>query len=160
MHFSPPPHTYALAIGPAVVDPPLQLLPLAGSRARLGFPSPAEDFLDDSVDLNQLLIRNGPATFLYRADGWSMLGAGVCDGDILIVDRSVTPLSGDLVLAIWDGNQPVCKVLKFRGQQVELQSAHPEHPPLLLEEGTEVEVFAVVGIVRQIKRGPSRVRAR
>lgn len=133
---------------------------MSGARARLGFPSPAEDFLDDMVDLHQLLVRNAPATFLYRADGWSMLGAGVCDGDILVVDRSVSPQDGDLVLATWDGNQPVCKVLKLTGQQIELHSAHPDHSPIVLELGVEVEVFAVVGVVRQIQRRHGRVRPR
>lgn len=73
---------------------------MAAARARLGFPSPADDFMDDAIDLHRLLVRNPAATFLYRADGWSMNGAGVSDGDILVVDRSVTPLAGDLVIAI------------------------------------------------------------
>jgi len=152
--------TTAWLLGPARIDAPVRSLPLAGARARLGFPSPAEDFLDDTVDLHQLLVRNAPATFLYRAEGWSMLGAGICDGDILVVDRSVRPLEGDLVLASWDGNQPVCKVLLFRGEQVELQSAHPDHPPILLEVGTEVEIFAVTGIARQLHRRRGHVRPR
>jgi len=155
-----PPPTFAHLLGPAAIDAPLRLLPLAGARAKLGFPSPAEDFLDDTVDLHQLLVRNAPATFLYRAEGWSMVGVGICDGDILVVDRSVRPQEGDLVVASWEGNQPTCKVLKFRGRQVELHSAHPDHPPIVLEEGTEVEVFAVVGVARQIQRRHGRVRPR
>ena len=123
------PPTLAHFLGAATVDPLPRPRPLAGVHARLGFPSPAEDFLDDTIDINDWLVRNAAATFFYRADGWSMLMAGICDGDLLVVDRSVTPHDGDLVLAIWDGNQPSCKVLKMCGDQIELHSAHPDHRP-------------------------------
>lgn len=73
-------------------------MPLSGIRAQLGLPSPADDFIDEAIDLHRLLVRNPSATFLYRADGWSMIGAGICGSDILVVDRSVTPLAGDLVI--------------------------------------------------------------
>ncbi|KRG65789.1 peptidase S24 [Stenotrophomonas terrae] len=150
--------TTAALLGPARIDGPVRSTPLAGAHARLGFPSPADDFLDDSVDLHRLLVRNPAATYLYRADGWSMLGLGVSDGDILVVDRSVRPTSGDLVIAVWDGNQPTCKVLKLFQHHIELHSANPDFPPIELTPGTEVEVFAVVGVARQIKRGARRQR--
>ncbi|WP_258077068.1 LexA family protein [Xanthomonas arboricola] len=92
----PPPHTYARLLGPACLDPVPLCLPVSALRIQLGFPSPAEDFQDDELDLNRVLIRNPPATFLYRAEGWSMILAGVCDGDILVVDRSVRPIQGDM----------------------------------------------------------------
>lgn len=154
------PATLAHYLGPAGIDLAGVALPLAGAHARLGFPSPAEDYLDDTVDLNQLLIRNAPATFLYRAEGWSMLMAGICDGDILVIDRSVRCEDGDLVIAIWEGNQPTCKVLKMFEHHLELHSANPDHAPIVLEPGTEVEVFAVVGVARQMRRRKGRVRAR
>jgi DNA polymerase V len=153
-------HTLALPIGAALIDGPAQFVPLAAARARLGFPSPADDFMDEAIDLHRLLVRNPAATFLYRADGWSMSGAGVSDGDILVVDRSVTPQAGDLVIAVWDGNQPTCKVLQLFENHMELHSANPDFPPIVLEQPTEVEVFAVVGVVRQIKRRSAHVRAR
>lgn len=87
-----------------------------------------------------MLVRNPSATFLYRADGWSIIGAGICGSDILVVDRSVTPLAGDLVIAVWDGDPPTCKVLKAFEHHLELQSANPEFPPIVLDQGTEVEV--------------------
>lgn len=151
--------TLAHLLGPAAIDPRRRRLPLSSARAKLGFPSPAEDFLDDRIDLNEWLIRNEAATFYYRADGWSMLLAGICDGDLLVVDRSVTPGSGDLVLAFWDGNQPTCKVLKVFERHIELHSAHPDHPPIVLPPETEVDVFAVTGVARQIQRGRGHVRA-
>jgi DNA polymerase V len=152
---APPLISNARLLGPAVIDGPAQSAPMAGARALLGFPSPAEDFLDDSIDLHRLLIRNPAATFLYRADGWSMIGAGICDGDILVIDRSVRPRSGDIVIAVWDGNQPSCKVLKTFEQHIELHSANADYPPIVLPPGTEVEVFAMVGLARQmIRRSP------
>jgi DNA polymerase V len=155
------PATLAHPVGPAAVDPIRRHLPLGATRVRLGFPSPSEDFLDDELDLNEWLVRNEAATFYYRAEGWSMLLAGICDGDLLIVDRSVAPIDGDLVLAIWDGNQPTCKVLKVFEHHLELHSANPDHPPIVLGPDIQVEVFAVTGIARQIVRGKrSRVRAR
>jgi len=160
MQSLPYPHTFALPIGPAMIDGPAHFVPLASARVRLGFPSPADDFMDDAIDLHRLLVRNPAATFLYRADGWSMIGVGVSDGDILVVDRSVTPLAGDLVIAIWDGNQPTCKVLQLFESHMELHSANPDCPPIVLEQPTEVEVFAVVGVVRQVKRRGLYVRAR
>ncbi|MBB4722680.1 LexA family protein [Xanthomonas euvesicatoria] len=152
----PPPHTYARLLGLACLDPSPLGLPLSALCIQLGFPSPAEDFQDDEIDLNQVLIRNPPATFLYRAERWSMLLAGVCDGDILVVDGSARPISGDMVLAIWDGNQPVCKILQVASDHIELHSRSPHCAPIILAPGTEVEVFAVVGVVRQVIRTHAR----
>lgn len=148
--------TSARYLGPAAFDPPPLLRPISAIRIQLGFPSPAEDFSDDEIDLNRHLIRNPPATYLYRAEGWSMLHEGIRDGDILIVDRSVTARDGDIVVASWDGNQPACKVLKVAADHIELHSRNPHFQPIVLPPGTEVEVFAVVGVVRQVNRGQSR----
>ena len=152
------PTTYARFLGAPAAFSPALLLPLASARASAGFPSPAEDFLDDGIDLNETLIRNPAATYLYRAEGWSMLHAGICDGDILVVDRSVRPLDGDVVVATWDGNQPACKVLKIAGDHLELHSRNPHCPNIVLAADAEVEVFAVVGVVRQMRRSHGRVR--
>ncbi|MBB5860967.1 S24 family peptidase [Xanthomonas arboricola] len=156
MLFLPPPHTYVSLLGPACLEPPPLRLPVSALRIQLGFPLPAEDFQDDELDLNQVLIRNPPATFLYCAEGWSMLLADLCDGDILVVDRSARPISGDMVLATWDGNQPVCKILQVAVDHIELHSRSPHCAPIVLAPGTEVEVFAVVGVVRQVTRAHSR----
>ncbi|WP_245625242.1 LexA family protein [Stenotrophomonas chelatiphaga] len=95
-----PSRTLATLIAPAMIDGPVHFVPLAGALVRLGLPSPADDFMDEAIDLHRLLVRNPSATFLYRADGWSMLGIGISDDDILVVDRSVVPQSGDLVIAV------------------------------------------------------------
>lgn len=148
--------TFADPLGPALIDAPPHSSPAAGVHARLGFPSPAEDFLDDGIDLHRHLVRNPAATFLYRARGHSMILAGIADGDILVVDRSVTPQHDDLVVASWDGNAPVCKVLFLAADHVELHSRNPHHAHIVLPADTNAEIFAVVGVVRQVRR----VRAR
>ncbi len=137
-----------LPLGPARLYPVSVPLPMGAARAALGFPSPAEDFQDDSVDLNELLIRNAPATFLYRAEGWSMILVGIRDGDILIVDRSVDVKDGDIVLAVWEGNQPTCKVLCIKPDHIELHSRNPRFQNIVLPPGTEVELYPVTGVAR------------
>lgn len=129
------------------------------ARVALGFPSPAEDAEEDRINLNELLIHNPPATFLYRAYGTSMVDAGICDGDILIIDRSVTPRHGDIVIASWEGNQPTCKILRCCQDHLELHSCNPECKPICLSPETETEVFAVTGVVRTLGRGRPSSRA-
>jgi DNA polymerase V len=152
------PETIAVPMVAALCDAPTHAAPVAGVPTRAGFPSPAEDFLDDEIDLHRLLVRNPAATYLYRAQGWSMMLAGICDGDVLVVDRSVQPQHGDVVLATWDGQQPVCKVLHIAGDHVELHSRNPHCPNIVLPPDTTVEIFAVVGVARSLRRG-GRVRA-
>lgn len=149
--------TGATAIGRALLDAPVLFLPINAAPVALGFPSPAEDFEDERIDLNRLLVLNPPATFFYRAKGWSMLQAGICDGDVLIVDRSVRARHGDVVVASWDGNAPVCKVLHVAADHVELHSRDPRIGPIVLPPESEVEVFAVVGVVRQVHHSHGRV---
>jgi len=143
-------------LGPARIDPRRLRLPVIGARARLGFPSPADDFLEDALDLNELLVRNPAATFFYRAHGDSMIGAGICSGDVLIVDRSVSVQNGDKVLASWGGEAPVCKILQGLPERILLYSANPDFPVLIPPPDAEVELFAVVGVVRQEVRGRKR----
>lgn len=150
--------TSAHYLGPAVVDPAQMLLPMSGVRVDAGFPSPAEDFMDDGIDLHHWLVTNPPATFYYRASGISMVLEGICDGDTLIVDRSVQPKDGDLVIATWDGQAPVCKRLKLTHDHIELHSRNPHFQPIVLPPGTEVEVFAVVGVCRKVIRETRRLR--
>lgn len=137
---------------PAAIEPPRRPRPIAGARVRLGssFPLPTEDFEDDALDLNELLVRNEPATFFYRAAGRSMASRGISDGDILVVDRSLTATHGDIVLAMWDGNAPVCKVMQVRGGRLEL---HSDESTIHVPEASAVEVYVVTGVVRVVTRG-------
>lgn len=146
------PNSEARLFGRASIDPCTLELPLAAVRAKLGFPSPAEDFQDGAIDLNRYLVRNPAATFLYRAHGNSMLDAGIVSGDVLVVDRSEQPQDGDIVLAQWEGNAPVCKVLRLRSAHMELHSCNSQVPPIIIKGECEVEVFAVVAVARQVRR--------
>jgi DNA polymerase V len=148
--------TTAKLVQAARIDPVSRPIPVLGSRARLGFPSPADDFLDDTLDLNDWLVRNPAATFYYRAEGDSMLGAGIRSGDILIVDRSVTVQNGDLVLACWGGDAPICKIVQGLPHTLALHSANPDFPPLVPPNDSEVELFAITGVVRQVVRNRAR----
>ena len=118
----------------------------------LGFPNPTEDYVEDTIDLNELLIRNESATFFYRAVGNSMILVGIMDGDIVAVDRSVTPRDGDIVLAVFDGSL-VCKILRIMSEHIELHSANPHHKPIVFAPDAEIEVYAVTAVVRQVVRG-------
>ena len=68
-----------------------------------GFPSPAEQYLEPPLDLNELLVKRPAATFFVRVEGDSMIGAGIRDKDLLVVDRSLTPANGDIIIASVDG---------------------------------------------------------
>ena len=70
---------------------------------RAGFPSPADDYLDDNINLHEYLVEDPPATFIVRVRGDSMIGAGIADGDLLVVDKGLTPVNGDIVVAVIDG---------------------------------------------------------
>ena len=90
-------------------------LPLIGGGVEAGlpgFPSPADDFIERSLDLNEQLVTNPIATFFVRASGHSMDGAGIHDGDLLIVDRSITPVHGNIVIAVIDGGLTVKRLSK------------------------------------------------
>jgi DNA polymerase V len=105
-------------------------LPLIGPRVEAGFPSPADDFIEGSLDLNEQLIDNPIATFFVRASGHSMHGAGIHDGDLLVVDRAITPVSGSIVIAVIDGGLTV-KRLSKQGLKASLL---PE--PSVADQGT------------------------
>jgi len=80
-----------------------QVIPLYSNTVPAGFPSPAEDFLENELDLNEHLIRNKTATFLVKVSGESMINTGILDGDILVVDRSLPAISGKVILCILNG---------------------------------------------------------
>ena len=108
-----------------------------------GFPSPADDHVDQSIDLLALLIPNKPATFLWRVDGHSMQDAGIYHDDILVVDRSLTPRHGDVVVAIVNGERSL-KRLHLDGPRPRLAFENAEFPAYPLPEEGDVEVWGVV----------------
>ena len=97
-----------------------------------GFPSPAEQYQEQALDLNELLVRRPAATFFVKVEGDSMIGEGIHDGDLLVVDRSLRPASGDVIIACVDGEFTV-KTLRLgngelgtgNGGEVRLEAANP-----------------------------------
>ena len=151
-------HTFVHRIGRAAAEPVPLLRPMGGVLVEAGFPSAAEDFMDGEIDLHEWLVTNQPATYYYRAAGWSMIYDGICDGDTLIVDNSVTVRDGDLVVAQWDGQAPVCKRIKMGNDRMELHSRNPRFEPIIVPAESQFLAFAVVGVCRKIIRGARRVR--
>jgi DNA polymerase V len=117
--------------------------PLFSSGVSAGFPSPAEDYIEQCLDLNELLIQNPSATFFVRVNGDSMTGAGINHDDILIVDRSLEPVSGKIVIAIVEGEFTVKRLFKD-GDTCKLLAENPAYPPLEISEESSCEIWGVV----------------
>lgn len=127
--------------------------PLYSNRVQAGFPSPADDYLEGSLDLNEYLISHPSATFYCRVCGDSMTGAGIFDGDLLIVDRALTPRDGDVVLALLNG-ELTCKILDR--QRRCLLAANPGYPAIPIPEDSSFEVEGVViSSIRRHRCSPS-----
>ena len=123
-----------------------QTPPLMLSPAVCGFPSPAEQYVDAPLDLNELLVKNPPATYFVRAAGNSMVDAGIQEGDILVVDRSIQPENNSIVIASVD-NEFTVKYLRLDGETVSLVPANKRYKPITFSEGMELKVFGVVTAV-------------
>jgi DNA polymerase V len=118
-------------------------LPLALCHVEAGFPSPADDYMEGSLDLNEYVIKHPSATYFVRASGDSMTDAGIFNGDLLIVDRSLEPVHGKVVIAEVDGQLTVKRLFKLKDRFL-LQSENANYPPIELQEGNEVVVWGVV----------------
>jgi len=128
-----------------------QPLPFFEARICAGFPSPAEDYLEDRLDLNELVIRHPAATFFVQAQGESMVGAGIHPGDTLVVDRAVPPADNKVVVAVVDGAFTI-KRLRLRQGRVLLVSEGLELRSLEITEGMEFEVWgAVTFVIHRVK---------
>jgi len=108
-----------------------------------GFPSPAADHTRKRIDLNEHLIRNQEATYVFRVQGDSMTGIGIYEGDELLVDRSIDARHGHIVLAVLN-NEFTVKRLYRRGGVVKLLAENPHYPPIVLKEGQELLIWGVV----------------
>ena len=118
-------------------------LPLFSSTVSAGFPSPADDFLEKKLDLNEHLIQHPAATFFVRASGDSMIGAGIHSGDLLIVDRSLTPRTNHIVIAVLEGELTV-KRLKKKGDRLFLCAENQAYKPIEVTEDNNFNVWGVV----------------
>ncbi|MDD1612145.1 MAG: translesion error-prone DNA polymerase V autoproteolytic subunit [Methylococcaceae bacterium] len=118
-------------------------LPLFVGKVAAGFPSPADDYVEKSLDLNELLVQKPAATFFVRAQGESMLGAGIHPNDILIVDRSIEAAPGKIVICALNG-ELVVKRLKQEAGQWLLASENPNYPDILIREELDMVIWGVV----------------
>ena len=117
-------------------------LPLAGERVAAGFPSPADDYVEVGIDLNEQLIHHPTSTFFLRVSGDSMLGAGIHDGDLLVVDRSLDPRPGRVVVAVLDGAFTLKRLVRHQGR-LRLEAANSAYPPLELHRCGDVQIWGV-----------------
>lgn len=131
-----------MIIGRAAQYPICLLIPYFLDRVPAGFPSPAQDYVERTLDLNQLCIEHPTATYFVRAQGDSMIGAGIHSGDVLVVDRAIEARHGDVVIAGWEGELMV-KRLELR-PSIRLVPENTAFAPIVIPEGVELEIFGVV----------------
>lgn len=122
---------------------PRLALPLDTVKVSAGFPSPAADYDEKRLDINEYLVRNPVSTFFFSVQGDSMEGAEIFDGDILVVDKSIRPQHGHIVVAFVDGERLV-KRLYRRAGRVALVAENPRYPTLEIRDGQELQVWGVV----------------
>lgn len=118
-------------------------IPLYSSTVEAGFPSPADDYVETNLDLNEHLIRHPSATFFVRVSGQSMRDAGIHDGDLLLVDRSVTPLDGHVVIAVLYGELTV-KRIRHRMGRLLLEPDNRAYPAIEVPPEAGFQVWGVV----------------
>ena len=127
-------------------------IPLYVESVSAGFPSPAQDFVERTLDLNEFCVAHPNATFYVRAQGDSMIDAGIHSGDVLVVDRSLNARHGDIVIACIHGEMTV-KTLELK-PNVLLRPKNKAYKAIAITEESELEIFGVVsGVVRKYERG-------
>ena len=119
---------------------------MAQDGIHAGFPSPATDYMTQAIDLNKELVRHPAATFYGRVVGDSMIDAGVEEGDIRVIDRSLEPQSGDMAVCFLDGEFTL-KYLQIDRSGLTLVPANPEYPEIKVGEGMEFKMWGVVTYV-------------
>lgn len=125
-------------------------LPLHTEGVSAGLPFHADDSVEKKLDLNELLVKHPTATFFVKVQGESMIGAGIFSGDILLVDRSIEPVDGAIVIAQLNGEFTV-KRLKFSGGRPYLLAENPNYKPIQMKEGVEFVVWGVVtSVIRKV----------
>ena len=126
-------------------------LPFADEGVRAGFPSPAQDYMENSIDLNRDLVNHPESTFYARVVGDSMVDDGVCQGDILIIDKSLEPKTGDMAVCVVNGEFTV-KNIELAADHVVLHTANANYPPIVVTEADQFEIWGVVTYVIASKR--------
>lgn len=132
-------------------DPPLQLTPMLGRWVPAGFPSPADDYLEGEIDLNRYLIERPASCFVMRVSGPSMEGAGIMDGDLVVVDRSIEARAGHIVVAVLGGEMTIKRLRRLADGRSVLKAEHPDFAELAICEKYAAEIWGVVvGCVRKM----------
>ena len=127
-------------------------LPMFGHKVRAGFLSPADDYVEAWLDLNEHLVENKDATFFVRATGDSMTGAGIQEGNLLVVDRALEARHRDIVIAVVDGEMTVKRLDKRRGR-IRLLAENPAYEPIEFQDGQELTIWGVVtSVIQRFKR--------
>lgn len=120
-------------------------LPFATEGIHAGFPSPAQDYMTDSIDLNKELVLHPATTFYARAVGNSMTGFGISDGDLLVIDKSIEPVDGDIVVAFIDGEFTLKKIMKDENEcNLWLVPGNEDYPPIKITEENDFIVWGVL----------------
>lgn len=125
---------------------PNNVIPMFGHKVAAGMPSPADDFLDDAVDLLDFLIRNPEATFLVKVAGDSMVNAGIFSDDLLIVDSKISPVHGSIVVAVVNGELTVKRLYRRQGE-LKLLPDNPAYNPIDITDDME---FSISGVVTNV----------
>ena len=122
--------------------PPALLIPLAKGTISAGFPSPAEDYIELGIDLNKYLIKNPISTFFLRVSGNSMNNAGIYNNDLLIIDRSINPKPGHIVVALLDGEFTLKRLIKKQDNYY-LKADKENYPAINLYEYIDIQIWGV-----------------
>ena len=119
---------------------------LAEEGISAGFPSPADDFKETRISLDRELVKNREATFYARVDGDSMIGAGLEDGDLLVIDRSLNPENGKIAVCLVDGEFTVKRIKKEKNK-LYLKPENKKYKPIELKEENELVIWGIVEYV-------------
>jgi DNA polymerase V len=119
---------------------------LAEEGISAGFPSPADDFKENRISLDRELVKNREATFYARVDGYSMIGAGLEDGDLLVIDRSLNPENGKIAVCLVDGEFTVKRIKKEKNK-LYLMPENKKYKPIELKEENELIIWGIVEYV-------------
>jgi DNA polymerase V len=126
-----------------IPQPGVLFLPLFSGKVAIGFPSPADDYAEKRLDLNELLVQKPAATFFVRAQGESMLGAGIHPNDILVVDRSISTVLGKIVICALNGELTMKRLERGNGQW-QLKAETPAYADIVIHEELEMVIWGVV----------------
>lgn len=118
-------------------------LPIADGGIKAGFPSPAQDFMDLTIDLNKELVKHPSSTFYGRVSGDSMIDAGIFDGDILIIDKSLEPKDGDMAVCFVDGEFTI-KYIRIEAKVIWLVPANEKYKPIRVTEDNDFLIWGIV----------------